>query len=121
MKLETHSQGEVMTIEVGGDASGPTVDLSGQRLGLLRTEISNAIGYGTPNVVLNLERVRFIDSEGIGALVLYKKLSTDAGGDLKLLKPRGRIAEILHAVRLDEVFDVHEDESTAVAAFGTDR
>jgi len=117
VRLATRTHGDVLVIAPGSGDDGPTVDLTGKSLESLRNHVSAAIGEGSSRVVLDLGCVRFVDSEGIGALVMYKKLTTDGGGDLKLIRPRGRIRELLHAVRLDQVFDVYEDENDAVQAF----
>ena len=41
----------------------------------------------------------------------------DRGGQVKLLKPHQRFAELLAITRLDAVFEVHQQESAAIAKF----
>jgi anti-sigma B factor antagonist len=110
----------ILTIEVADLADifgAPGIALAGERLDTLRRKISTAIAGGRRNILLDLEAASLIDSEGIGALVLYKKLAMDAGGDLKLLRPRGRIAELIEVVKLDSIFEIYEDAAAARASF----
>jgi anti-anti-sigma factor len=55
-----------------------------------------------PNVVLDLSEVDTIDAAGIGALVSLQA----AGIYLRLMNPSSPVREVLHATRLDAVFEI---------------
>jgi anti-sigma B factor antagonist len=68
----------------------------------------------TPRVVMNLSKVRYIDSSGVASLVEGLKASRDAGSRFILygLSPSAR--EVLQLSRLLKIFEVYEDEESAL-------
>ena len=99
------------------------VDLVGQiRLGETNINLHNAIKKlvesGEKNVLLNLAGVTHIDSSGLGELVAGYTTIERAGGQLKLLKLSDRVIDLMTITKLFTVFDVFEEESTAVESFG---
>jgi anti-sigma B factor antagonist len=86
-----------------------------------RDTLQKAIGEGQYNIILNLEGVEYIDSTGLGALVICFTLSQKGGGALKLLHLNRREMELLVLTKLTTVFDVFSDEQDAVNSFFPDR
>jgi anti-sigma B factor antagonist len=70
----------------------------------------------TPKVVMNLSKVRYIDSSGVASLVEGLKASRDAGSRFILygLSPSAR--EVLQLSRLLKIFEVYDNEEQAMAA-----
>jgi anti-sigma B factor antagonist len=68
-----------------------------------------------PRVVMNMSRVRYIDSSGVASLVEGLKASRDVGSRFILfgLSPSAR--EVLQLSRLLKIFEVYEDEAQAIA------
>jgi anti-sigma B factor antagonist len=98
------------------------VDVSGRiTLGdgsaLLRKTILGLLDEGRSQILLNLGDVDYIDSSGIGELVSGYKRVLDRGGELKLLNLNRRVRDILQLTKLYTVFDVHNDESSALRSF----
>src|ERR1700752_472449 len=98
------------------------VDLSGRiTLGegsvVLRDSIRDLIGKGQKKILLNLGDVTYIDSSGIGELVSAFTAVRREGGELKLLNLTKKVHDLLQITKLYTVFDVKDDEATAVAAF----
>lgn len=99
------------------------VDLSGRiTLGegsvVLRDTIRDLLGKGSKRILLNLGDITYIDSSGIGELVSAYTSVRNAGGDLKLLNLTKKVHDLLQITKLYTVFDVKDDEATAIAAFG---
>ena len=99
------------------------VDLSGRiTLGegsvVLRDTIKDLLGKGHKKILLNLADVSYIDSSGIGELVSAFTSVQRQGGELKLLNLTKKVHDLLQITKLYTVFDVKDDESGAVAAFG---
>jgi anti-sigma B factor antagonist len=69
------------------------------------------------SLVLNLRDVGFIDSSGRGALVRILSSVRQAHGDLKLCDVQEQVRKVLDMTRLTTVFDTHESEEMALAAF----
>jgi anti-anti-sigma factor len=68
--------------------------------------------------VVDLSRVRYLDSSGCGALVAAMTRFRAAGGDLRLCAPTPQVKTLLELVRLTRVLPLHETREEALAAFG---
>jgi anti-sigma B factor antagonist len=87
----------------------------------LREAVAAALAAGIRNLVLNLEQVDFIDSTGLGALVMCSTSMRKAGGTVKLLNLSRRNIELLVMTKLATVFEIFTDEQDAVNSFFPDR
>jgi bifunctional UDP-N-acetylglucosamine pyrophosphorylase/glucosamine-1-phosphate N-acetyltransferase len=110
-----------MSVTVRGSGSATVFDLRG-RLTLgdpitqLRAEIRPLIEAGRRNVVLNLAKISYIDSAGMGALVGILKAVREVNGQLRLSALPPRVKVLLETANLDRVFDVCADEAEALAS-----
>ncbi len=86
-----------------------------------REAMEQSVSGGVPNILLNLKGVEYIDSTGLGALVLCFTKSQKAGGSLKLLSLNRRDMELLLLTKLTTIFDVYNDEQDAVNSYFPDR
>ena len=68
-------------------------------------------------IVLHLGEVVFVDSSGLGTMVRALTSSRQAHGDLKLCNVPEYLSKVLVTTHLATVFDTHESEEKAVAAF----
>ena len=98
------------------------LDLSGRiTLGegsvTLRDSIRDVLAKGSNKILLNLGEISYIDSSGIGELVSAFTTVKNAGGELKLLNLTKKVHDLLQITKLYTVFDVKDDETSAVAAF----
>jgi anti-sigma B factor antagonist len=84
---------------------------------ILRETVQELISKGNKLILLNLQEVDYIDSAGIGELVRSHTTVRKAGGQLKLLSPAAKIKEMLHMGMLHKVFDMHNDEASAIKSF----
>lgn len=84
----------------------------------LRDHLTAAIEDGTAVLVVDLSRVTFIDSMGLGALLGGMKRLRSSGGEFRLVVPRGEIRRILEMTLLDRVFvlDLTREDALAAAA-----
>jgi anti-sigma B factor antagonist len=94
---------------------------AGEEATILRDAIRDGTLQGLRNVVLNLEDVSYIDSTGLGALVICYTSLSKAGGKLKLLNVGKRTMELLIFTKLATVFELFNDEQSAVNSFFPDR
>lgn len=98
------------------------VDISGRiTLGegstILRDTVRDLLNRGQKKILLNLGDVTYIDSSGIGELVSGFTTVTNQGGQLKLLNLTKKVHDLLQITKLYTVFEVHNDEATAVRSF----
>lgn len=89
----------------------------GQEAGALREAVLKLSTEGRNNVVLNLEKVEYIDSTGLGGLVICFTTLKRGGGALKLLNLNRRNVELLVLTKLQTVFEVFNDEQDSVNSF----
>ena len=70
----------------------------------------------TPKVVMNLSKVRYIDSSGVASLVEGLKASRDVGSRFILFGLSTSAREVLQLSRLLKIFEVYDNEEQALAA-----
>ncbi len=110
-KLSPRQVGEVTVVDVSGRIT------LGEGSSNLREGIRDLVSKGNTKLLLNLADVSYIDSSGIGELVSGFTTVTNQGGQLKLLNLTKRVKDLLQITKLYTVFDVHEDEASAVRSF----
>jgi len=93
----------------------------GPPCGVLRERIQQGFVIGKRNIVLNLRGVDYIDSTGLGTMVMCFTAAQKAGGALKLLNLNRRELELLVLTKLTTIFDIFNDEQDALNSFYPDR
>ena len=111
VKLNTRQVGDVSVVDVAGRIT------LGEGSSALRDMLREMTAKGNKKILLNLGEVSYIDSSGIGELVSGFTTVTNGGGQLKLLGLNKRVKDLLQITKLYTVFDVHEDEASAVRSF----
>jgi anti-sigma B factor antagonist len=89
----------------------------GDEIGELRDAVHGLIDNGKKKIILNLANVDYIDSSGVGELVSSYTTVRNAGGELKLLNLTQKVHDVLQVTKLYTVFDIKDDEFTAVKSF----
>ncbi len=87
----------------------------------LKDQIKALSDAGVKQVVLDLKDVDYIDSSGLGTLVYCFSTYRKHGGTLKLLNLSRRNIELMLLTKLETVFEVYDDERSAVNSFFPDR
>ena len=87
----------------------------------LRTALLEIVSTGRNNVVLNLAAVDYIDSTGLGGMVVCFTTLRKSGGRLVLLNLIRRHLELLVLTKLSTVFEIFDDEQDAVNSFFPNR
>lgn len=89
----------------------------GEGTNVVRTVVSGLIVEGYRNILLNLRDVRHIDSAGVGELMSCYTSVRNQGGQLKLMNLSKNVHNLLQITKLYTIFEVEDDEATAVASF----
>lgn len=87
----------------------------------IREKIDELAAEGRHNVIFDMAHVDYIDSTGLGSLVICFTSVKKAGGALKLLNLNKRNIELLILTKLHTIFEVFSDEQDAVNSFFPDR
>ena len=83
----------------------------------LREAIRDLISKGSKTILLNMGDVNYIDSSGLGELVSAYTTAKNQGAAVKLLNLTKKVKDVLQLTKLYTVFDVFEDEASAIASF----
>ncbi len=112
MSILVRNRKDVYVVDIE-DPIGYTVAVN---LNTLLDEVINK--QGGRKIVINMSRVNFIYSKGLGVLASGFKAVRKGGGDLKLFGMQPQVKELFFLTKLDNVFDILDDEEQAVASFG---
>lgn len=87
----------------------------------LREKLAEQAAQGVRKVILNLDGVEYIDSTGLGSMVICYTSLQKAGGTMKLVNLTRRNIELLVLTKLSTVFEVFGSEQDAVNSFFPER
>ena len=85
---------------------------------LLRDTVKTLVSQGKAKVLINLTKVPYVDSGGLGELVHCLVSAKKASGTVKLMGLTSKITDLLAITRLVTVFDTYETELDALVSFG---
>ena len=115
LDITQHEREGILVVEMKGRL------VAGRDAGLFRDAIAAVVQQGKSSLVLNLAGVDYIDSTGLGALVVSATSLRKNGGNIKLLNLNRRNIELLVMTKLATVFEIFTDEQDAVNSFFPDR
>jgi anti-sigma B factor antagonist len=81
------------------------------------TDVEELVEDGRSKLIIDCNGMHTITSNGFAVLLRLSHRARKKGGDLKLASPHGMVAQALHMMRLDTVFEVYPDVDRARAAF----
>jgi anti-sigma B factor antagonist len=87
----------------------------------LREKVSAETAGGSLQQLLNLKEVEYIDSTGLGTMVICYMAVQKAGGTLKLVNLNRRNLELVLLTKLSTVFQIFNEEQEAINSFFPDR
>src|ERR1700683_904175 len=93
----------------------------GDETSTFRDRMQKLIAAGRQSIILNLQQVDYIDSTGLGALVMCYTTLHRASGKVTLLNLSRRGIELLVMTKLTTIFEIFDDEQNAVNSFFPDR
>ena len=111
LEIQQHEHEGVVTLELKGRIT------VGAEAGLLRENVAAVVAEGKKNIILDMAGIDYVDSTGLGALVVCATSLRKQGGDVKLLNLNKRNLELLVLTKLATVFDLFGDEQEAVNSF----
>ena len=103
--------GDVVIVDFSGKIT------LGEGSAMLRNTVRELVNSGNKKILLSLYDVDYIDSSGIGELVSAFTTVRNSGGELKLLNLTKKVHDLLQITKLYTVFDIKDDEATAISAF----
>ena len=111
MNISKHKMGEVMVLNLSGKImGGPDYDK-------LQGEVKALIKEGHVDILMNMAKVTWINSTGLGILVSAFHTLKKNDGRLKICEVSQRIDNILNVTQLKLVFETFESQDAALATF----
>jgi anti-sigma B factor antagonist len=111
MKLSVRKAKDIVVIDVDGKIVLGDGDVE------IKQAVDSLLQKGSKHVILNLAKVPYLDSAGLGEIMrCFTALRRD-GGDFKLLSPNHRIIDLLSITKLLNVFDIYDNEPSAIKSF----
>ena len=111
LNIKERQAGDVIILDMEGKIT------IGEGSVAVRSAIRRLLEEGKKKILLNLAGVSYVDSSGIGELVSSFTTINREGGQLKLLNLTQKIQDLLAITKLLTVFDVYEDEASALNSF----
>jgi anti-sigma B factor antagonist len=111
MKMSQRSQNDVLILYPEGKI---TLGDGDQELG---EAVRTALDQGARKLVINFEKVSYLDSSGVGELVGCYTSIKNKGGELRICGLNSRIFGLIKMTSLHSVFDVKDAEAEAIAGF----
>jgi anti-sigma B factor antagonist len=108
-------------VEMLGDVAVATItvdELDAGNAAELKRDIAPILDAST-KMVVDLGRLRFIDSSGMGAMLSCLRQLSSKGGDLKLCGMSKQVRAAFELVRMHRIFDIFGTRDEAVQAFQT--
>ena len=109
LSLETRQVADRTVVTVGGEIDVYTAPK-------LRDKITELVNGGHHDLLIDMEKVEFLDSTGLGVLVGGLKRVRAHDGSLDLVCTQERILKIFRITGLTKVFGIHASVDEAIAA-----
>jgi len=107
LSLNTRSEGDFEVIEVAGEIDVYTAPR-------LREALIDLVTQGRHRLIVDVERVEFLDSTGLGVLVGGLKRVRSNGGSLDVVCTHDRLLKIFRITGLTKVFGIHDSVAAAI-------
>lgn len=104
--IRTERDGSVCTVALEGEVDVYTAPS-------LKAQLVELIDAGCISIIVDLEKVAFIDSSGLGVLVGALRRAREKGGAVRIVCERDSVLKIFRITGLDKVFPIFSDAAEA--------
>ncbi|MBO9466378.1 Anti-sigma-B factor antagonist [Pelagimonas phthalicica] len=108
MEFSTHTQDHVMIVTVEAERIDASVAIA------FKDKMREQMGGNAAQYVLDLHKVMFIDSSGLGSIVAAMKL-VPQGGKMDLAGLTPAVDKVFRMTRMDSIFTIHGSAQDALA------
>jgi anti-sigma B factor antagonist len=103
--------GEIQVVRIRADR------MTHDMLDEFRSDLLQIVDAGTSNILLDMQRVVYLDSFGVGVIMEIHRRLRALGGTLKLSGLQTRVAKMVSITNLDLVLEIFEDDLQAIESF----
>ncbi len=111
MPIKEQMQGDIAIIELKGKLMG------GPETAAIHTKVKELVADGVKKVVIDLGKVTWMNSTGLGALMGSMTTLRNADGDLKLSRVTEKVKSLFMITKLITIFDTFDTVEEATNAF----
>lgn len=108
MKFSSEVKNETLIIRLEGDLIGEN-----DGAGVL-SKATDAIQQKVLKCVIDISKLRYINSSGIGVLITILTKFRNKGGEVYLLKPSESVQKLLVITKLNAIFQIAKTEEEAL-------
>ncbi len=110
MEITRRESGNIVILDINGE-----IDL--YNAPEIKDVIAKLIEEQKYYTIINLEKVSYIDSSGIGALISSLSNLKKYQGGLKIINVAGSVRKVFELTKLTSFFEIFDNEPGAIAAF----
>ncbi len=114
MKIKEKMEKDVAVLTVSGNMMG------GPETSALHDKIKSLIGDGVKKVVIDLKKVKWMNSSGLGVLMASWGSLSREGGNLKLANATEKVQSLFMVTQIIQFFETYESVDRALASFQID-
>jgi anti-sigma B factor antagonist len=111
MAVKEKIQGDVAILVISGKLMG------GEETKEVHEKVKSLLADGLKKIVIDLSKVKWLNSSGLGILISCLTSITNGGGKLKIAGATEKVNSLLMITKLITVFDSYESADRAVATF----
>ncbi len=111
MKFKHRKEGDVVVFDLSGSLEG------GPESYAIKEEVKKLLESGERKFLLNMDKVTFVNSTGIGIIVTAYTSITNAQGVMKICNANEKVSRVMMITKLLTVFESFYDEKEALASF----
>ncbi|GEM_PF-521624 len=120
VKIAPESAVKVITQRVTDDLAVVIIDdklMTDEHIQMLQNAVKELIKEETRNVVIDLSRVKRINSSGLGSLITVYSLIHAAEGTLKIGGINEFVRNVMNITKLNDVFEVFPTQEDAIKSY----
>ncbi len=95
-----HTEGKFLIISLEGE-------LDVENSSSLKNEVRNMVSSEHPNLVIDLRKVDYVDSSGLGTLIALQKAARFNGGALSIVGASEQIRRVMKMTNIDKLFELY--------------
>lgn len=80
----------------------------------IKSSVAALVSQGQKNILLNLGKVSFMDSSGLGVILFCKRTCDEAGGSFGIFALQNYVSNLVNLTNLNKTIHIFENEAEAV-------
>jgi len=79
--------------------------------------VEKLLDAGVHRMIIDCDQLKYISSRGVSTLLTLHRRMEKHGGDVRLARAKGVVAQAIHTLGLDRVFQIYPDVEQARLSF----